>query len=93
VIFSPSVKIFTLLAIVCSVPSPLDLVHGFEVELDRVAEASDEEREPLHLGEGYLQTVSLRRVLLTAFSNGRGGRCRVVGPDGKFFTEGRPAKS
>jgi hypothetical protein len=68
---------------------PLDLVHGLEVDLDRVAGASDGGREPLNLGEGCLQTVPLRRVLLTAFGDGeRFGKGCVVGPDGRFFDGG-----
>jgi hypothetical protein len=68
---------------------PLDLVHGLEVDLNRVTGASDRGREPLDLGEGCLQTVPLRRVLLTAFGDGeRLGEGRVVGPDGKVFDRG-----
>jgi hypothetical protein len=67
----------------------LTFVPGLEVDLDQVVGASDEEREPLHLGEGYLRTISLRRVLLTAFGNDRGlGEGRIVGPDGKFSDGG-----
>jgi hypothetical protein len=59
---------------------PLDLVHGLEVDLERVAEASDRGREALDLREGCLQTVPLRGVLLTAFGDGEG--VASSGPDG-----------
>ena len=74
---------------------PLDLVHGLEVDLDRVAGASDGGREPLDLGEGCLQTVPLRRVLLTAFGDGEGGSVKVASSVqmANFLTEGRPARS
>lgn len=69
----------------------LKFVHCLEVDLGRVAGASDRGREPLDLGEGCLQPVPLREVLLTAFGNGKGvGEGGVVGPEGESF-DWRPA--
>lgn len=48
-----------------------------------------EDESRFDLGEGCLQTVPLRRVLLTAFGDGEGvGEGRIVNPDGKFFDGG-----
>jgi hypothetical protein len=92
-IFSPLVKILILLTIVCSIPSSLNLyivLRSISVGLPELVIG----RGPLDLGEGYLQTVPLRGVLLMAFGDGKGvGEGRVVGPEGEFLTSGRPAKS
>jgi hypothetical protein len=65
---------------------PLKFVHRLEVALDRFAGTSDRGREPLDLGEGCLQTVPLRGVLLTAFGDGEWfGEDRVVSPEGELF--------
>jgi hypothetical protein len=42
---------------------PFDLVRGLEVDLDRVAGASDGGREPLDLGERLLAVRTIARSI------------------------------